>query len=138
MADYKKILPNLKDEQSQPYWKYLKAHEFRLQKCQVCGHIRFPANPVCTDCLSDKTEWVQLSGKGKVWSWVQFHQQYHVGWADEIPYNVAYVLLDEGIGLITNLVHVAPEDILIDMPVQIYYDDVTEEVTLPKFEPARA
>ncbi len=138
MADYKKILPNLNDEQSRPYWEYVKAHELRLQKCLACGHIRFPANPVCTDCLSPSTEWVKMSGKGVVWSWVQFHQRYHPGWEDELPYNVAYVLLEEGIGLITNLVNVAPEDIVIDMPVQVYYDDVTDEVTLPKFEPVRS
>ena len=138
IGEYEKLLPDLSDEQLRPYWDYLKRHEFRLQKCQQCGHIRFPVLPICTDCLSDRTEWVELSGKGTVWSWVLFHQLYNPAWAADVPYNVVYVLLDEGVGLITNLVNVNNDDIFIDMPVEIYFDDVTDEVTLPKFQPIRS
>ncbi len=138
MAEYTKPLPDLENDLTRPYWDYLKQHDFRLQRCKKCGHIRFPALPVCTDCLSPETEWVPMSGKGRVYSFVRFQQLYHKGWEDEIPYNVAYVLLDEGIGLITNLVNVSDEDMTIDMPVEIVYDDVTNDITLLKFQPARA
>ena len=137
MADeYKKILPDLKNETSAPYWASVKEHQMRLQKCDDCGHVRFPYNTICTDCLSPNAQWLPVTGNGTLYSWVQFYQRYHAGWEDELPYNVAYVLLDEGVGLITNLVNVKPEDITIGMPVKIYYDDVTPEVTLPKFQPA--
>ena len=138
MTEYAKILPDLDNEYTRPYWEYLKQHEFRMQRCLNCGHIRFPVTPVCTDCLSEQFEWAKLSGRGKVWSWVQFHHRYHRGWENDIPYNVTYVLLDEGIGLITNLVHFKHEDIYFGLPVEVYYDDVTDAVTLPKFQPAGA
>lgn len=138
MADYLKPLPDLDDEHTRPYWDYLKQHELRLQRCLDCGHIRFPVLPACTDCLSDRFEWAKLSGRGKLWSWVNFHHLYQPGWKNELPYNVAYVLLDEGIGIITNLVQVAQEDLAFDAPVEVYFDDVTDEVTLPKFQLARS
>jgi uncharacterized OB-fold protein len=136
MAEYTKPLPDLDNEFTKPYWDHMKNHELRLQKCLDCGHVRFPVLPICTDCLSDRFEWAELSGKGTVWSWVEFQHLYNRGWTDEIPYNVVYVLLEEGIGIISNLVEVEPEDIRFDMPVEIVFDDVTPEVTLPKFRPA--
>jgi len=135
-AEYKKVLPDLKGEDTRPFWDNLKAHRFCLQKCLECGHIRFPVQTSCPDCLSGRFEWQQMSGKGKVWSWVQFYQLYHRGWEGETPYNVAYVLLDEGIGVITNLVNIEHEAIRMEMPVEVYYDDVTPDVTLLKFQPA--
>ncbi len=137
MAEYLKVLPDIENEDVKPFWDALKSHKFCLQKCAICGHVRFPVSPNCTDCLSDQWEWAEMSGKGKVWSFVEFYQRYHRGWEDELPYNVAYVLIDEGLGLITNLVNVAREDIQIDMPVEVYFDDVTENVTLLKFKPVK-
>ena len=58
-------------------------------------------------CAAGQWEWAEMSGKGKIWSFVEFYQRYHKGWENELPYNVAYVLIDEGLGLITNLVNVA-------------------------------
>lgn len=77
------------------------------------------------------------SGKGKVFTFCIFHQAFHPAWQDDIPYNVAYVKLDEGTLLITNIVDCPDEDIYIGMPVEVVFDDVTEEVTLPKFKPVR-
>jgi uncharacterized OB-fold protein len=67
-----------------------------------------------------------------------FHQAYFKGFAGDIPYNVAEVELDEGPRLTTNLVGVANDAIKAGMPVEIVYDDVTEELTLAKFRPASA
>jgi uncharacterized OB-fold protein len=138
MAEYIKPLPDLSDPHTRTFWDYLKQHELRMQKCQDCGHIRFPVTPVCTDCLSDRTEWAKLSGKGTVWSWNVFYHVYGKGWQDEMPYNVVYVLLDEGIGLISHLQDIKNEEITFDMPVEVVFDDVTPEVTLHKFRPAQS
>jgi len=50
---------------------------------------------------------------------------------------MAYVELDEGLKMLTNLVDCTPEQVKIDMPVEVVYEDVTPEVTLAKFRPAR-
>jgi uncharacterized OB-fold protein len=68
-------------------------------------------------------------------SWVIFHQSYFRGYDSDIPYNVAEVELDEGPRVLTNLIGVKNDEIRVGMPVEIVYDDVTNEITLAKFRP---
>jgi hypothetical protein len=68
-------------------------------------------------------------------SWVIFHQSYFRGYDGDIPYNVAEVELDEGPRVLTNLIGVKNDEIRVGMPVEIVYDDVTNEITLAKFRP---
>lgn len=132
---YEKLLPRI-DEMSRPYWEGAKRHELLLQKCQECGHYRYPPGETCPSCLSDKLEWVKVSGRGSVYTWTVFHRAYHPAYKDDIPYAVVAVELEEGPRMITNLVNCRIEDIKMGMPVEVAFDDVTEEVSLPKFRPA--
>jgi uncharacterized OB-fold protein len=135
VAEYKKPLPAI-STLSEPYWQGLKRHELKMQKCSDCGKLWYPPAPFCPDCWSRNCTWQQLSGRGKVNSWVVFHQAYFSSVKDDIPYNVAEVELEEGPRLLTNLVGIDNVDIAIDMPVEIVFDDVTDDVTLAKFRPA--
>ena len=72
------------------------AGELRLQKCGQCGTYRFPASPICPNCLSAKAEWVAVSGRGTVWSWIRMHQRYFKDLPRETPYNLLLVQLAEG------------------------------------------
>ncbi len=135
-SQYMKPLPR-PQALDMPYWEGLKKRELRMQKCSDCGHIWFPPAPGCPKCLSTNYEWAKLSGKGKVWSWSIFYQVYYKSFADEIPYNVIQVQVEEGPIMISNMVECKNEDIKCDMPVEIVFDDVTEQVTLPKFKPIR-
>ena len=132
---YDKPLPVI-NEDTAPYWEYCRKHELRMQKCQQCGYIRFPASIVCPKCHSLEAEWTKLSGKGRVYSFIVYHQVYHPSYKDDIPYAVAIIQLDEGPRMESNITDCKMEDIKIDMPVQVYFDDITDEVTLPKFKPA--
>jgi uncharacterized protein len=136
MAEYKKPLPVI-DEDNAQYWEHCKNHEFRMQKCKQCGHIRFPPNIVCPKCHSMEYDWAKLSGKGKVYSWVVFQKAFHDAYKDEIPYAVAIIKLDEGPKLESNVTGVDPHEIKMDMPVELYFDDVCPGWALPKFKPAR-
>jgi uncharacterized OB-fold protein len=82
-------------------------------------------------------EWVKVSGKGVVYTYTIMHQLYHPGWKDDLPYNVSFVMLDEGVYLLTNLVECKNEDIYVGMPVEVVFEDVTDEVTLTKFRPVK-
>jgi uncharacterized OB-fold protein len=62
-------------------------------------------------------------------------QRYFASFESDIPYNVAYVELDEGPRLITNIVGCELHDIYCDMPVEVVFEDVTAEISLPKFRP---
>lgn len=135
MAEYKKPLPAISSLNA-PYWDGLKRREVTLQRCNACHKLWYPPGPFCPDCWSRSCTWEKLSGRGKVNSWVIFHQAYFSSVKDEIPYNVAEVELDEGPRLLTNLVGIESADIEIGMPVEVVFDDVTEDVTLAKFRPA--
>ena len=132
---YEKPLPVI-NEDNAAYWEYAREHQLRMQKCANCGHIRFPVSIVCPRCHSLETEWTRLSGKGKVYSYIIYRQAYHPAYKDDIPYVVAIIQLDEGPRMESNLTDCRLDDIKIGMPVKLYFDDVTEEISLPKFRPA--
>jgi uncharacterized protein len=136
MAEYTKPMPAI-SSLNQAYWDGLKRREFVMPKCQACGKIWYPPTPFCPECWSRDFGWEKLSGRGTVNSWVVFHQAYFLSFKDDIPYNVAEVELEEGPRLLTNLVEVDDVDIQIGMPVEIIFDDITDEVTLAKFRPVK-
>jgi len=131
-AAYDKPLPIINDE-NRGHWEAARRHEFRLQRCLDCGYIRFPIAFACPKCQSPNTEWALLSGRGKVASWVTFHKAYWPGFANDLPYVVVQVELDEGPRYLSNLIEVEGRDITAGMAVEVVFDDVTERVTLPKF-----
>ena len=116
-----------------PFWQAAHRHEFRLQRCRACGKFWAPNGPVCPNCFSEEYDWEPVSGKGKIASWVVFHKLYHEGFAADIPYNVAFVELAEGPRVISNIVGVKNEDLHTGLPVEVVFEDVNDEITLPKF-----
>jgi uncharacterized OB-fold protein len=120
-----------------PFWEGMREHELRLQRCKSCGHRWFPPASRCPRCLSSDYEWVAASGRGKVWSWIVMWQRYFPAFADRIPYNVAYVELDEGPQLMTNIVDCDEDELRCDLPVEVVFERVNDEITLPVFRPAR-
>lgn len=134
--DYNKPLPIITGDNCE-YWKYCKKHELRMQRCRDCGYIRFPPSIVCPKCHSMEAEWTRLTGRGKIYSFVVYRVPYHPSYANDIPYDVAFIQLDEGPRMESNVTGVKVEDIKVDMPVEVYFDDVTEEVSLPKFRPMK-
>ena len=135
MAEYKKPIPTITPDMK-PFFDAAKRHELVVQRCRQCGTHRFPAREICSNCLSREVEWSKVSGEGEVFSYNVMHQVYHPGFADEVPYAVVVVKLKEGAKMNSNLVGMKPHDIKIGMPVKVVFEDVTEEVTLPKFVPA--
>ena len=138
MAEYKKPLPDLKDERTRPFWEAARKHEVRMQKCPKCGYVRYPASIYCPECLDQNDNWVKMSGKAKVWSYNIYHHVFNEAFKDDIPYNTALVQLEEGPMLVTNIVDIKNEDIKVNMPEEAVFDDATPEVTLVKFKPAKS
>jgi len=82
------------------------------------------------------TEWAKLSGKGTIYSFTIYRVAYHPAFKDDIPYVVAIIYLDEGPRMESNIIGCPVEDVRIEMPVEVAFDDVTSDVTLPKFKPS--
>ena len=133
---YAKPLPHI-DEESRPFWEALQRHELYIQKCLNCGSIRYYPRALCPVCLSDKTEWLRCAGRGTVYTFTLTFQNQAPGFRESLPYVMAYVELAEGVKMLTNLIDCKPDDVRIGMPVEVVYEDVTPQVTLAKFRPAR-
>jgi uncharacterized OB-fold protein len=84
-------------------------------------------------CLSEDFEWTKLSGKGTVFSFVTFHQVYHPAYKGDVPYNVSIIQLDEGPRMISNVVGVPPSDVAVGQKVEVLFDHVSDECTIPRF-----
>jgi uncharacterized OB-fold protein len=132
MSDYAKPLPTLTDE-NRPFWEATKRNELRMQQCMDCSHIRYPINHVCPKCLSGRAQWKRLSGRGEVFSYIVFHQVYNAAFAKDVPYNVAMIQLEEGPRMISNVVGTPNEKVKVGDKVEVTFDKVTEDVTIPRF-----
>jgi uncharacterized OB-fold protein len=132
---YTKPLPRV-DEESKGFWEACQRHELYLQRCGGCGALRYYPRALCPRCLSDATEWVLSSGRGTVYTYTVTHQNQAPGFRETLPYVLAYVELDEGVRMLTNIVGCDPNIVKIGMPVEVAFEDVTPEATLPKFKPA--
>jgi len=80
-------------------------------------------------------EWIKLSGRGKIYSFVIFQHLYHPAFAHDIPYAVASIELEEGPRMMSNITGCKMEDIKIGMPLEVYFEEATGEFALPKFKP---
>lgn len=123
------------DEESAPFFEGARRGKLMLQRCRACAVWHMPVRPVCDACLSDDLEWTAASGKGEVYTFALMHYVYHPGFANEVPYNLTVVKLDEGPVMETNLVGCDNRDIVIGMPVEVVFEELTDEVTVPKFRP---
>lgn len=123
------------DEASKPFFDGARAGRLMLMKCTACGAFRLPSRNHCDRCLSPEFEWVAASGRGTVRTFGVMHQRYHPAFADEIPYNVAVIELEEGPRLPSNVVGMPSRDITVGMPVMVEWEH-HDDVSVPKFRPA--
>ncbi len=135
-APPRRPLPIVGDIESKPFWDGCARGELLLQRCLNCGALRHPPSPICAKCLSPRNEWLPASGDATAYSFVVVHRAFHAAFEEGVPYVVAIVTLAEGPHMLSNVVDVPPERVKIGMPLRVWFDRVSDEVTLPKFRPA--
>lgn len=116
-----------------PFFAAAREGRLVIPRCRSCGAWRYPPRPTCPPCGSGDFAWEPVAGTGEVYSFTVLHQVYHPGFADEVPYAVVLVQLDEGVRMISNVVGVPASQVRIGQRVRVIFDPVSEEVTLPKF-----
>ncbi|WP_027503640.1 bifunctional MaoC family dehydratase N-terminal/OB-fold nucleic acid binding domain-containing protein [Rhodococcus sp. UNC363MFTsu5.1] len=116
------------------WFEAAKEHRLVIQRCTACGTLRHPTGPMCGQCRSLDWDTVDASGRGTVYSFVVNHHPQIPGF--EYPLVVATIELEEGTRLVANMTGVAPEDVEIDMPVELDWIDADPDLTLPAFRPA--
>ena len=131
-TEYRLPLPARRGRAAE-FYNFCKQHELRFQRCTDCGTWRHIPRDMCAQCGSFKWEWARSSGRGKVFSWTTVHQPMLPPFASFIPYSAVVIELAEGVRMVSWLVDVKPEQLALDLPVEVVFEDVTPEVTLPKF-----
>ncbi|NIJ40548.1 hypothetical protein FHS78_000818 [Parvibaculum indicum] len=136
MADYKRPLPQPTPE-TQHFWDGCRDGEIRLQRCKSCDHTYFPPRDFCPACSAREVEVVKASGKATLYSYIINHRP-RPDFGEE-PHSIAVVQLEEGPRMMTNIVGCpqTPEALELDMPLEVTFEKATDEISLPKFRPAK-
>jgi uncharacterized protein len=129
-------LPAITDD-TRPFWDACRRRELRVQRCTSCGTLRHPPAPACWQCRGFAHEWIALSGLGTVFSHAVVHRAFLPELASHVPYTIVVVALDDapGIRLVSNLVD---GEARIGLPVEVVFEDVAPEVTVPRFRARRS
>ncbi|MBW2310052.1 MAG: Zn-ribbon domain-containing OB-fold protein [Deltaproteobacteria bacterium] len=119
------------------FWEGCQRQELRFQKCLQCGTVRWPPSIICPRCHSMDTQWIVACGRGVIYTYVVYHVAFHKAFQGDLPYVTAVVELGEGPHILSNIVNCAPHELRCDMPVEVVWEKVIRQFTLPKFKPVR-
>lgn len=122
---------------SRPFWEATRRGELMVQKCGDCGrHIFYPRQS-CPFCFGEKLGWVEVSGRGVIYSSTVVMANAPSAFAADVPYVVAVISLDEGVRMLSNIVDCPPENVVCEMPVEVVFVRRDEEFTMPMFRPRK-
>ena len=124
------------DWETRGYWEGAGRGELVLQRCGDCGVVQHRPRGICASCLSSNIEHFVASGRGEVYTYSVVRQNQMPVFRDNLPYVVAYVALEEGPQIMTNIVGCDPETVTIGMAVRAEFVPVGEGLGIPRFVPA--
>ena len=130
-AQFPLPVPNL---DNQEFFDRCREHQLVLRRCRSCAFFSHPPRPNCPNCTSDNLEWVNSEGRGTVYTFTITRQPVSRSFEGRLPWAVVDVELEEGVHLISNLVNCDSEEIEIGMAVEVVFEEVNAEITLPKFK----
>ncbi len=130
-ANFPLPVPNL---DNQEFFDQCREHQLVLRRCRDCRLFSHPPRPNCPSCASDNLDWVESEGRGTVYTFTITRQPVSRAFEGRLPWAVVEVELEEGVHLISNLVDCDPDEIEIGMAVEVVFEDVNDEITLPKFK----
>lgn len=114
-----------------PYKAAASEGRLALKRCRQCSQVHFYPRTICPFCFSDKTEWFDASGRGVIYS-------YSIQRRVANPYVIAYVTLEEGPTMMTNIVGAGEgDDLRIGQAVTLdWRPGAEDEPPSPVFKPA--
>ena len=136
MSDYKKPLPAIQPW-TEEFWKATKKHKLLIQECSDCKEKIFYPRKACPECWSSNLGWAEASGKAKVYTYTVTMDMVEPKFVPDLPYVLALVDLEDGIRMMTRIVECDPKDVEIGMDVEVVFEDITDEIALPMFRPAK-
>jgi len=133
MSDQTRPVPAI-DADSAPFWAAARDGRLSMQRCSTCHRMVFYPRAICPFCMSDELDWIDLSGRGTVYSYTVVHKA-PPGFADEVPYVVALVDLDEGVRMMSRVVDCSIERVAVGIAVQVVFRALSDDASLPCFTP---
>ena len=125
------------DFDTEPFWDGCQEGRFLIPQCTQCKHRRWPPGPMCPVCQSTDTEWIEASGRGRVYSWIVVTHPVDPVLVDQVPYAVAMIDLEEGVRVVGNVAGCEPDEIVAGMDVSLYFEDPNQDgIRLPNFQTA--
>jgi uncharacterized OB-fold protein len=125
--------PPVVNPESEPFWEATKRDVLLLPRCDACGVVIWHPRTFCPVCHTRSVSWFEASGRGTIYSYTE-HTRGQGPWSDVAPYVVAYVDLDEGPRVLTNIVDCDANKIEIGQTVTVVFDDAGE-YKFPRFTP---
>jgi len=119
-----------------PFWAAARDGRLVIQHCPACGHYQHYPRPWCTNCLHEEPEFVESSGEGTIYTFTVIRRSALPAFAARVPYVLAFVDLDEGVRLVTNIVECDPESVRIGQRVRARFEAIDDEHTVVLFAPA--
>ncbi|MET4576238.1 Zn-ribbon domain-containing OB-fold protein [Ottowia thiooxydans] len=116
------------DDESRPFWQALEQGVFLLKRCRSCNRTHYYPRSICPYCGSGDTEWYSSAGQGCIYS-------YSIARRETVPYAIAYVTLDEGVTIMTNLVGVPFDEIRVGARVRLDFVRTEGGQRLAVFQP---
>jgi uncharacterized protein len=116
------------------FWNGLRENKLLIQRCNGCGTLRHPPQPMCRECRSLDWATVEASGRGTVYSFVMPHQPRFPFF--EYPYIVALIELAEGVRIVSNLIGIDPGDVTAGMEVEVHFQNFDDGLVLHQFRPS--
>ncbi|MDG6914656.1 MAG: Zn-ribbon domain-containing OB-fold protein [Nitrososphaerota archaeon] len=126
-------LPGI-DPLTRPFWEGTKQHRLVMQRCPSCRRLHWLPSPSCQTCGNPELLWEQLKGVGTVYTFTIVHKVVrNTAFAKMTPYLIAVVELDEGPRMIADIQAESPDLVKIGSRVEVTFDDITPEISLPRF-----
>ena len=131
-----RLMPRFPEPETEPFWKATLEHELRYQVCNRCEKVVFYPRSHCTHCTSLELSWKTSAGVGTVYTYTVVRRSQHPAFKANLPYAIAWVDLDEGFRILTNIVGIDDpgRDVQIGQRVTVEWLDY-ESVSLPAFRP---
>jgi uncharacterized OB-fold protein len=121
--------------ETQEFWTATAQQKLLLKRCLSCATVIWYPRAICPACHSTDTEWFEATGNGRIYSFT-VSRRGEGPWRETAPYVLAYVELDEGPRIMTNIVDCDIDALAVDQPVRVVFDDTGEGNALVRFTPA--
>jgi uncharacterized OB-fold protein len=129
---YNKPVPSI-DPDSQPYWEGAKDGRLMIQRCNATGQTFLYSRQLVPGVVESEVEWIEASGRGTIYSFTVARRPAGAAFQGDCPYVIVSVELEEGARVMSNLVTDDPDSVAIGQPVEVVFDAVSDELTIPKF-----